>query len=228
MRLCHSPRFLRHQRAAAAISAVALGIVLAAPSVLAQCPWLQDCWPPPGCAYPQGEAVFYSGAPGPTGIRNAFLTNPSACAIWPTQGGSNVISSFDISVEVNLSTDGGGSWTYYQVGFRPSAVLLHPPVQQGTDLVFDTEMLQLDLTGGGLPAMIRESPTVPSLGQTLKQDLGGGKYRIDGFFDVFTELSLDGGQTWYPSGQPLRLTTIDQTPLPVRASTWGTVKILYR
>jgi hypothetical protein len=47
--------------------------------------------------------------------------------------------------------------------------------------------------------MIRESPTLPSLGQTSITDLGGGLYQIDSFFDVFTELSIDGGNTWLPA-----------------------------
>ena len=66
---------------------------------------------------------------------------------------------------------------------------------------FQTEMLSLNLSGGSLPpgVMIRESPTLPSLGVTSVQDIGGGLYRIDSFFDVFTELSIDGGQTWMPS-----------------------------
>jgi hypothetical protein len=72
---------------------------------------------------------------------------------------------------------------------------------------FQTEMLSLSLTGsvpvplpgGTLPVAIRESPTLPSRGQTTIQDLGGGLYRIDSFFDVFTELSIDGGMTWTPS-----------------------------
>ena len=66
---------------------------------------------------------------------------------------------------------------------------------------FNTEMLSLNLSGGTLPpgVMIRESPTLPSLGVTSVQDIGGGLYRIDSFFDVFTELSIDGGQTWMPS-----------------------------
>lgn len=161
-------------------------------------------------------------------IRNALLRFPTTCAGWPTQGGSAVTSSFDFWVELRLSTDGGATWTSYSLGLKPCAVLLQPPVPQGTNLVFDTEMLQLDLSGGGMPAMIRESPTLPSTGQTLKQDVGGGNYWVDSFFDVFTELSLDGGQTWYPAGGPIHLTSIDQTPLPVRASTWGEVKIRYR
>jgi hypothetical protein len=68
------------------------------------------------------------------------------------------------------------------------------PGQLGT---FDVEMLSMNLTGGGV--MIRESPSRPSLGKTTVSDIGGGMYHIDSFFDVFTELSLDGGATWIPN-----------------------------
>ena len=64
---------------------------------------------------------------------------------------------------------------------------------------FDTEMLQLNLQGqvpGFPPFMIRESPTLQSTGQTSITDIGGGLYKIDSFFDVFTELSIDGGLSW--------------------------------
>jgi len=67
---------------------------------------------------------------------------------------------------------------------------------------FQTEIVAMSLTGtGGI--MIRESPTLPSTGQTTITDIGGGLYHIDSFFDVFTELSLDGGTNWIPnSGGP--------------------------
>ena len=64
---------------------------------------------------------------------------------------------------------------------------------------FATEMLQLDLQGSvpGLGAfMIRESPTKQSTGQVTITQLPGGQFQIDSFFDVFTELSTDGGATW--------------------------------
>jgi hypothetical protein len=66
---------------------------------------------------------------------------------------------------------------------------------------YDTEMLQLDIQGGQMPpgVMIRESPTKQSLGQIRMTNAGGGLYHIDSFFDVFTELSIDGGQSWIPS-----------------------------
>jgi len=64
--------------------------------------------------------------------------------------------------------------------------------------VFNTEMLALNLSGGG-GFLIRESPTLASTGQTSITPIGGGQFQISSFFDVFTELSLDGGQTWTPS-----------------------------
>ena len=66
---------------------------------------------------------------------------------------------------------------------------------------FATEMLALSLSGNGPlgPIMIRESPTLQSTGQTKITDIGGGLYQIDSFFDVFTELSIDGGASWLPS-----------------------------
>jgi PEP-CTERM motif len=73
----------------------------------------------------------------------------------------------------------------------------------GTSLrVFDTEMLQLQLSGTIPTAsptsfMLRESPTLASTGQTTVESLPGGMFHIDSFFDVFTELSLDGGATWH-------------------------------
>jgi len=63
--------------------------------------------------------------------------------------------------------------------------------------VFNTEMLALNLSGGG-GFLIRDSPTLASTGQNITS-IGGGQFQISSFFDVFTELSLDGGQTRTPS-----------------------------
>lgn len=89
---------------------------------------------------------------------------------------------------------------------------------------FQTEMLSMNLSGNSPlgPFMIRESPTLPSLGQTSITDIGGGLYHIDSFFDVFTELSLDGGQTWMPDSQgPARVNLGPIVPEPTSASLFG-------
>src|SRR5437667_7213015 len=61
---------------------------------------------------------------------------------------------------------------------------------------FDTEMLQLDLTGAGF--ILRESPTLQSKGQTTVRPVAGG-YMIGSFFDINTEISTDGGVSWTPA-----------------------------
>ncbi len=70
---------------------------------------------------------------------------------------------------------------------------------------FDTEMLSMSLSGinpfnpTGPLVMVRESPTKASTGVTSITDIGGAMWHIDSFFDVWTELSLDGGVSWMPS-----------------------------
>ncbi|MBW2417960.1 MAG: hypothetical protein JRH19_05410 [Deltaproteobacteria bacterium] len=60
---------------------------------------------------------------------------------------------------------------------------------------WDTEILSMDLSGdvGGVSIDIRKSPTRSSPGEVRVDDIGSGLYQIDSFFDVFTELSVDGG-----------------------------------
>src|SRR6185295_11916126 len=68
--------------------------------------------------------------------------------------------------------------------------------------IFETEMLSLNLTSGGM--MIRESPTLASTGKTTVRTVPGG-YLESSFFDVFTELSLDGGHNWVPAQEAARV-----------------------
>ena len=81
---------------------------------------------------------------------------------------------------------------------------------------FNIEVLSLNLSGGGF--LLRESPTLVSPGQATITDVGGGQFRIDSFFDVFTELSLDGGQTWIPNQSGA--THLELVPEP---AAWGLV-----
>jgi hypothetical protein len=81
---------------------------------------------------------------------------------------------------------------------------------------FDTEMIQLTLSGASPlgPLMIRESPTLISPGRNTISDLGGGQFMMDSFFDVFTELSVDGGKAWYPSTGSTRFQLPTEIPEP--------------
>ena len=79
---------------------------------------------------------------------------------------------------------------------------------------FDTEIVSMSLAGGTVsqPILVRESLGLESLGTTVIADIGGGQFQIDSFFDVFTELSLDGGSTWVPSDTSTRLTLTTPEP----------------
>src|SRR5205807_2775271 len=90
-----------------------------------------------------------------------------------------------------------------------------PAQDSGDTRYFDTEMLSLSLQGLGGNILFRESPTLPSLGKLREsptlQSTGQTAYRIGSFFDVFTELSLDGGQTWTPANDPITVTLVPVT-----------------
>ncbi len=81
---------------------------------------------------------------------------------------------------------------------------------------FDTEILSMDLTGTinltiiQVPVLIRESPSLQSTGQTTITDIGGGQFRIDSFFDVFTELSIDNGVNWVPTVGSTRMVLVPE------------------
>jgi hypothetical protein len=78
---------------------------------------------------------------------------------------------------------------------------------------FVTEMVGMSLSGTGPTppfVMVRESPSRPSLGSTRITDIGGGLYHIDSFFDVFTEISFNGGSNWFPSTGPTRVNLVPE------------------
>lgn len=65
----------------------------------------------------------------------------------------------------------------------------------------NSEMIGLDLTGNDPvlgPVHLRETADSTPTGTTDIEPLPGG-YGITSFFDVFTEISIGGGNTWLPS-----------------------------
>ncbi|MHC4478041.1 MAG: hypothetical protein ACYTEL_20580 [Planctomycetota bacterium] len=97
---------------------------------------------------------------------------------------------------------------------EPVPVELWGPVQtiargkaDQTTGVFDTEIISMNLRGE-IPGMgsvwLQESPTLASLGQVSITDVGGGVLSVDSFFDVHTELSVDG-ETWRAANDVVRV-----------------------
>jgi hypothetical protein len=91
---------------------------------------------------------------------------------------------------------------------------------------WDTEMLSMDLSGqmqGGPFIMIRLDAANPTLGETTITDIGGGQYHIDSFFDVFTEISIDGGASWDQSIGSSHM--VSEVPVPAAAWLFGSALI---
>jgi len=106
-----------------------------------------------------------------------------------------------------------------EIGLGAGSIILTGPVTVltagkvgNTTGTFDTEIVSMSLSGDSPMGiiMIREDPSRSSVGSTTITDLGGGLYHIDSFFDVFTELSPDGGNSWLPSDSSTRMTLIPE------------------
>src|SRR5439155_14877115 len=123
--------------------------------------------PPPNGKYISvpGTKVSYQ-VPGTppiiiSNICHSFFTPSSP----PPQPGSQQIYQFGSQVDLKLSSDGGRSFACVSAPANVLVRLSSPPnVPPGASSQYDTEMLQLDISGGTLPqgTMIRESPTLAS------------------------------------------------------------------
>ena len=201
-------------RLTGAILAAVAGIFIAAP-VLATVNTPTDCLPPrggppfnappydgkyrtaaqvhadfPGLVVDQVEHTIYQRVPG--GVGGTPCTNPPTVLNVPD------IESFSSDVSGRYSLLNGPATPF--LAPAPCQVKVTLTQVNGDTRTFQTEMLSLDLSGGTLPAnvKIRESPTLQSTGQTTIRAFSKGGFLIDSFFDIFVEVSLDGGQTWTP------------------------------
>jgi hypothetical protein len=204
-------------------SVLLLLFTITAPAA-AQCTAPNECiLPPGGCVYVGPNTVFYPGGYSHSGL---VFEGVMTCDPFPPVGGI-FDSFFDVFFEIELDT-GAGPQSYQ--GQSPMGIRIEGTGQVGNDRFFNTKFISMELTGGNLPPLVklRESPTQPSIGQLTSTDLGGGLHHIDSFFDVFTELSLDGGQTWLPGSGTSRLHLVPNGSTPAPPATWGSVKAFYR
>ena len=204
---------------------VALFALLMPTLAQAQCVGSGHCiLPPGGCAYVGVGTIDYGGS---EKLNAVIVEQSNACHPFPPLGAST-LAMFDAVVDINLSSDGGSSYTTVAA---PASLTAHVTTtnQIRNNKTIQTELLQMDVSGGSLPAgvLLRESPTLASSGQAQSTDLGGGQFQISSFFDVFTELSLDSGQTWHPASGSVHIDLLQGTPLATRVATWGSVKATY-
>ncbi|MBL8378054.1 MAG: hypothetical protein JNM79_09310 [Burkholderiales bacterium] len=79
-------------------------------------------------------------------------------------------------------------------------------ISPGDSCTIPIEMVALSLVSVHTPLVVlRESPTLQSFGQmTIISDGGGSGGTFNSFFDIFFELSIDGGMNFMP-GPPIQL-----------------------
>lgn len=154
---------------------------------------------PPNGVYvtPENVQITFSG-PGVSVVLSDVRHQPLSNGLVTrtlVNGGHDELEQFDSTFTGMVSINGGPDQPVSGTG--PVSVLVHGKGDSATG-TFQTEMLSMDLTMSD-GSLIRESPTLPSLGDTTITPVPGPIYHIDSFFDVFVELSLDGGPTWIPS-----------------------------
>jgi len=143
-----------------------------------------------------------------------FCPEPGPCIICPPEPWS-----FDTDIYFQVSINGGQDWMDVSAPSKVGGIIA-PSIQAGNMRAFDTEMLQLDVRGtiGPVAFLLRESPSRRSYGVTAAEYVsprdhdGHGTHRVTSFFDIWTELSLDGGQTWFPSREPTHVAHIASPP----------------
>ncbi|MEP6753859.1 MAG: hypothetical protein ABJA67_00030 [Chthonomonadales bacterium] len=217
--------------------AAAIAIQFAGIAVQAQFVSASPNLPPLGGVYASGPVFGTYVIGGNTyqilGLSLGSFTNST---LPPLNVGGTGTSSYNATGNGGLSVNFGAPNPFSAIG-PESFSMLKTTGPNGSPLgSFDTEMLQLNLSGGALPAgmMLRESPTLPSNGQTTIVDNGDGNFKIDSFFDVFTELSIDNGDTWIPNQQSGHIQLQSNVPEPagltlvVAAGTSGLIVFRFR
>lgn len=72
---------------------------------------------------------------------------------------------------------------------------------------FSTELMRVDFEGSDFPDNIRfrESPDQRSTGWMTITPLADGRYRIEAHYDVWLEVSVDGGRSWTLADNVVRM-----------------------
>jgi hypothetical protein len=117
-------------------------------------------------------------------------------------------SFFDVFVELTIDGNTFQVDSFFDITYRVS-----PGNTTGS---WDTEMVSMSLVSqvpGGPLVEMRASPLLPSPGEIVVSDLPDGTFQIDSFFDIFTEIRVDGG-SFNPAASSTRIVMDAQVPEP--------------
>jgi len=152
--------------------------------------------PPAGGIYmtPAGVQATYTGSTVQIVLSQLRLASFSSVSL-STDGNGNEFESFNATLTGLASINGSGNVAISGSGPVEGEAMGKFGQATGT---FNTQMLQFDLSEATIfgPLLLRINPTLQSLGQTSISDVGGGNYDISSYFDLYTEISANGGATW--------------------------------
>ena len=187
-----------------------LAIFLASPTSAGVITTHGDLFPVPGTRLSSQNSVAFN----PVSID---LVDPkgdrATVSLAPIPDGGSTIFNLVLDLDHTIRVGPPGS----QI-FVDSFVNIVSPIRitrQGNTDTFDTEMLSLTLLSPRGDYIMRLDSSHQSTGLHQVTDLGGGLFQADSFFDVFFELSIDGGNTFLPANGPMRL---EMTAVPEPSS----------
>ena len=114
----------------------------------------------------------------------------------PPAAGQQLVQDFTAQANLRISLDGGVTFTDAVGTVAARMDVTRSTINWGDTSYYDAELVRLDVTGLPQGVLLRESPTLASKGRLCLTPQPAGGYQVDSFFDVFTELSVDGDQTW--------------------------------
>jgi hypothetical protein len=175
-------------------------------------------FPPPNTQYvtPAGTSVSYPGS--------GSLLDITGLTMLPTSSGVSLSTSATTTSAV-WPSNGDDDYTKNgtvgetSVSFT-SSIDIGPDGTQGTAPAgYRDKLISIKICSWAEGSELeRVSPTIPSTGEFDYQPQPDGSFQIYSFFDVFTELSTDGGLHWTPASAPLHFDLVSSVPEPTAFS----------
>ena len=172
--------------------------------------------PTPGGQYVLPALAYQTGPPQGVLIAGNTIGGFSASSP-PPAAGQQLVQNFTAQANVRISLDGGATFTDAAGTVAARMNVTRSTINWGDTSYYDAELVQLDVTGLPQGVLLRESPTLASMGRLSITPHPTGGNQLDSFFDIFTELSLDGGQTWTAANSAATAALTPSSPIaPLR------------
>ncbi len=206
--------FRRARHAAAALGVLfALAGASAQGAILPRVPVAADCLPPsaPSGGYVAEGPINFLTILGTLAVISLDDFAFNQCFAPPASGSAVEVLTSTLTFGVTV---GGGSAQATTVTNVPVSITVTYGGTVGNVTTYTEQMTQFGVSVPGAE-MIRIDPVHPSTGTAEVTDYGGGNFAIGSFFDIFTDLSLDGGATWLPSLTSQRIVFQAAEPAPL-------------